>query len=48
MSFIPALQYSIGLAVFGFIYWLLDNIRIDIIAENIHETNTIYDFLMLM
>ena len=43
-TFIPVLQYLLGIGVFGFIYWLLNGILTIIIAENIHETGTIYDF----
>jgi len=46
MSFIPVIQYIVGIGVFGFIYWLLDNILDDFIAVGIHETGNLYDFMM--
>jgi len=45
MSFIPVLQYGVGLGIFGFIYWLLDGIMDDFVAVGIHETGSIYTFL---
>jgi len=48
VSFVPVLQYGLGLGFFGFIYWLMDGI-LDIIKEaNVHETGTIYDFLLYL
>jgi hypothetical protein len=44
-TFIPVLQFIAGLAVFGFIYWLLNGILDIIIGENIHETGTIWSFM---
>lgn len=46
MSFIPVLAYGLGLGVFGFTYWLMDGI-LDYFRElGIHESGTIYDFLI--
>ena len=44
-TFIPVLQYIMGIGVFGFMYWLLNGILRYFIAENIHETGTIWDFM---
>jgi len=44
MSFIPVLEYMIGIALFGFVYWLLDGIRETI--EVISLRGDTYDFLM--
>ena len=48
MSFVPVLQYGTGLGFFGLIYWLLNGILNDIKAVGIHETGTIYTFLMYL
>jgi len=48
MSFIPVLQYGIGLGMFGFIYWLLDGIMDEFVAAGVHETGTTYSFIMLI
>ena len=44
-TFIPVMQFFIGLGVFGFMYWLLNGILNIIIDESIHETGTIWDFM---
>lgn len=44
-SFIPVMQFFIGLGVFGFIYWLLNGILDIFIDEAIHETGTIWSFM---
>lgn len=46
MSFIPVLQYGVGLAVFGFTYWILDGIMDTLIAIAIHETGNAFNLLM--
>ena len=46
MSFIPVLQYGIGIGVFGFVYWLLDNIQTEFIIANVHETGNIWSLLV--
>jgi len=46
MSFVPVLQYGLGLGVFGFIFWLMDNIMEDIIGAGVHETGAVYSLLM--
>jgi hypothetical protein len=50
MSFVPVLLYSIGLAVFGFVYWLMDNILRIFIGMNIADTTTFncYDLLIYL
>lgn len=45
MSFIPVLEYIIGLGVFGFIYWLLNGIIGYMTDANVHVTGTIWEFL---
>jgi len=48
LSFIPVMLYGMGLAVFGFTYWLLNGILAEIVALGIHKTGTIFDFLNMM
>ena len=48
MSFIPVFTYTIGIAVFGFVYWLLDGIMDSFRATGIHETGTIFDLLLYL
>ena len=45
MSFIPVLEYIMGLGVFGFVYWLLNGIKDMMVDANVHKTGTIWDFL---
>ena len=45
MSFIPVFKYILGLGLFGFLYWLLDNIMILFIDENIHTTGTTFNII---
>jgi hypothetical protein len=40
--------YIIGLVVFGFIYWLLDNILTIIIATNVADTTTFNCWALLL
>lgn len=46
MSFVPTLKYMIGLAFFGFVYWLFNNIMDELKATGISETGNVYDLLM--
>ena len=46
MSFIPVAMYAGGLAVFGFSYYLLDNILTELKNIGVHETGTVWDFLI--
>jgi len=48
MSFVPVLQYSIGIAMFGFMYWLMDGVLDEFIAAGVHVTGLTYDLLMYM
>ena len=48
MSAIPVLQYLGGLGVFGFVYWLMDNIVEEFMVLGIHETGNAYDFILYM
>jgi len=43
MSFIPVLQYIVGLGVFGFLYWLLDGIARTL--DDVSETGDVYNIL---
>lgn len=45
MSFIPVLEYGLGLGIFGFTYWLMNGIMDEFIAAGVHETGTIYSLL---
>ena len=46
MSFLPVIMYLTGLAVFGFIYWLMDGILKIMESTGIHRTGNTYDFLL--
>lgn len=48
MSFVPVLQYGIGLAFFGFIYWLMNGILETIQDIGIHKDSGVYDFLIYL
>ena len=45
MSFIPALEYVVGLGVFSFVYWLMDGIRDDLVGVGVHETGAVFSLL---
>lgn len=40
MSFIPTMEYILGLGFFSFIYWIMDGIFNDIVATDIGEQST--------
>ena len=42
MSFIPALAYTIGIGVFGFIGWILNGILDEFKAANFSQTGDVY------
>ena len=46
MSFLPVMMYLTGLAVFGFIYWLLDGIEKIFVGLGIATTGNTYDLLL--
>jgi len=48
MSFIPVLQYCVGIAVFGFVYYLLDGILEEFLNVGVHKTNLTFEFLFYM
>ena len=49
MSFIPVLEYLAGIAVFGFTYWLMDNILTEIAQSGITlRTGNTYDLLFYL
>lgn len=45
MSFIPALEYVIGIPVVGFVAYLMNGIIMDIADTGVHQTGMIYSFL---
>ena len=47
-SFIPVMMYLTGLAVFGFIYWLLDGIEKIFVGTGLAVTGDTYDILMYL
>ena len=48
MSAIPVLMYTMGIGVFGFVYWLLDGILRIMRATGVHETGNTFDLLWYM
>jgi len=48
MSFLPVGKYVVGLAFFGFIYWLLDGIMEAFIGESIHTAGTTFNLMHAM
>ena len=48
MSFIPVLQYGAGLGVFGFIYWILNSIRGNLVEAGVHENTAVFSFLTFL
>ena len=46
MSMIPVLGYLAGFPVLGWIGWILGGIKDDFIAVGIHETGTLWDFML--
>ena len=47
-GFVNVIMYFVGLAVFGFLYWLLDGIMDIMIGTGVADTTTFscYDFLL--
>lgn len=45
MSFIPIMRYLVGLAFFGFIYWILDGLLDLFINEGVHVTGTTFNII---
>ena len=45
MSFIPVLQYMVGLGFFGFMWWLTNGILESFIAVGIHETGDLWNLM---
>ena len=45
MSFIPVSKYLIGLALFGFLYWILDGLIIMFTETGIHTTGTTFNLM---
>jgi hypothetical protein len=48
MSFIPVMMYLTGLAVFGFIYWLLDGIEKIFVGTGLAVAGDTYDILLYL
>ena len=48
MSFIPTMNYLIGLAVFGFAYWILDGILDMFIEVDVHVAGTTFDVMHML
>jgi len=48
MSFVPALGYTIGIAVMGWVGWILGGIKQDLVDIGIHETGTVWSFLLYL
>lgn len=46
MSMIPVLGYICGFPVLGWIGWILGGIKDDFISVGIHETGTVWDFML--
>jgi len=46
VSFVPILYYGLGLAVFGFVYYILDGLLEEFILVGVHETGSTYDLLI--
>lgn len=46
MSFIPVLEYIGGMMLFGFVYWLIDGILVELSV--ISRTGTVYEYLMYL
>ena len=46
MSFLPVLEYLGGLCLFGFVYWLVDGIMLELSIMT--RTGDTYDFLMFI
>lgn len=45
MSFIPVLQYIVGLGFFGFLWWLTDGIIESFTATGIHESGDVWNLI---
>jgi len=45
MSFVPVLQYIVGLGAFGFCYWLTNGIVTSFIESGASQTGTTMDLL---
>ena len=43
---IPAIQYLVGIGVFGFVYWLLDGVISLFMDVGIHQTGSVLDFIL--
>jgi len=48
MSFIPILGYLVGIGVMGWIGWFLNGIQQDLIDIGVHETGTVWTFLLYL
>lgn len=48
MSFIPALSYVAGIGVMGWTGWILGGIKQDLVDIGIHESGTVWSFLLYL
>jgi len=48
VSFIPVLEYSLGLGIFGLVAWLLNGILEEFEAIGVHVTGTTYNILHML
>jgi len=48
MSFIPALGYTAGIGVLGFVGWILGGIKDDLVDIGIHETGSVWTLLLYL
>lgn len=48
MSFLPVIEYLAGIGVFGFVYWVLDNIVDEFLAVGVHRTGDVHDLLFYL
>lgn len=46
MSFVPVFVYMVGIATFGFFYWLLDGLLTTMIDTGVGKTGLILDLLL--
>lgn len=46
MSFLPVIEYLAGLAVFGFVYWILDGVVSDLKGAGIAQASSAYDLIL--
>jgi len=45
MSFIPVLQYIVGLGIFGFLWWLTNGIVSSIVVVGVHKSGDVWELM---